>query len=219
MKTVSLSGSLRANVGKTDAKSLREKGQVPCVIYGAGEQIHFFADTRHFKDIIYTPETNLVNVEIGGKQYKTVLQEAQFHRITDQLIHVDFLQVAEDKPIAVQLPVKTTGSAQGVKDGGRLVLKMRKLKVKALVSKLPSHIDLNVEKLEIGKAISTGDIKIDGLTIMHPKNLTVVSVQTQRAAVVEEAPAAGTPVAGAAPAAAAPAAGAAPAKPAAPAKK
>lgn len=218
MKTVSLSGSLRANVGKTDAKALREKGLVPCVIYGAGEQTHFSADIRDFKDIIFTPETKIVNVELNGKTYKTVLQEAQFHRLTDQLIHADFLQVSEDKPVAVFLPVKTSGAAEGVKAGGKLVLKMRKLKVRGLISKLPQYIDINVEKLEIGKSIATGDINIAGLTIMHPKNLTVVSVQTTRAAAPEEVAAPAT-TAAAAPAAgaAAPAAGAA--KPAAPAKK
>ena len=217
MKTVSLSGSLRANVGKTDASALRAKGLVPCVIYGAGEQIHFSADSRHFKDIIFTPETKIVNVEIDGKSYKTVLQEAQFHRITDQLIHADFLQVTEDKPVAVFLPVKTNGSAEGVKAGGKLVIKMRKLKVKGLISKLPQYIDLNVEKLEIGKAIATGDIQIEGITIMHPKNLTVVSVQTTRAAATEEVAAPAAAAKTAAPAAA-PAAAAA-AKTAAPAKK
>ncbi|HQQ94931.1 MAG TPA: 50S ribosomal protein L25/general stress protein Ctc [Bacteroidia bacterium] len=220
MKTVSLSGSPRANVGKTDASALRAQGQVPCVIYGAGEQIHFSADERHFKDIIYTPETKIVNVEIGGKSYKTVLQEAQFHRITDKLIHADFLQVTENKPVAVFLPVKTNGTAEGVKAGGRLVVKMRKLKAKGLISQLPQHIELNVEKLEIGKSIATGDINIEGISILHPKNLTVVSVQTQRNAAAEEAatPAAGT-TAAAAPTAAPAAAPAAGAKPAAPAKK
>lgn len=203
MKTVSLSGSPRANVGKTDANALRAKGRVPCVIYGAGEQIHFSADERHFKNIIFTPETNLVEVDLDGKKYKTVLQEAQYHKINDKLIHADFLQVVDDKAITVSLPVKTKGQAQGVKDGGRLVLKMRKIKVKGLVSKMPDFIELDIEKLTIGKSIAAGDIKIDGLTVLHPENISIVSVQTQRAAVVEEvAPkattAAATPAAGAA---------------------
>ncbi len=205
MKTVQLSGSPRANVGKTDAAALRAQGRVPCVIYGGGEQIHFSADTRHFKDIIYTPETNLVNVEVNGKSYRTVLQEAQFHRIKDTLIHADFLLVSDDKPITVKLPVKTVGQAEGVKAGGKLNLKMRKLKVKGLVSKLPEVIELNIENLGIGKSIAAGDINIEGITLLHPKNISIVSVDTTRAAVVEEAPAA--------------AAGAAAKTPAAPAKK
>lgn len=188
MKTVTLSGSPRANVGKVNANSLRKSGQVPCVIYGGGEQIHFSADERSFKDIIYTPETNLVSVEVGGKSYKTVLQEAQFHKINDKLIHADFLLVNDDKPVTVQIPVKTVGQSEGVKAGGKLVVKMRKVKVKGLVSKLPAQIELNIEKLAIGKSISIGDINIDGLTLLHPKNISVVSVQTTRNVVtVEEA--------------------------------
>jgi len=213
MKTVQLSGSPRANVGKTDAVALRAAGKVPCVIYGAGEQIHFSADIRHFKNIIFTPETNLVEIDVNGKKYTTVLQEAQYHKINDNLIHADFLQVTENKPVSVKLPVKTIGQAEGVKAGGKLNLKLRKLKVKGLVSKLPEYIELNVEKLSIGKAISAGDITIDGITLLHPKNISVVSVDTTRAAAVEET--AATPAAGAAPAAPAAAAKA----PAAPAKK
>ena len=186
MKTVSLSGSPRASVGKTDAASLRAKGQVPCVIYGGNEQIHFYADERAFKDIIYTPDTNLVNITVDGKSFSAVLQEAQFHKINDKLIHADFLQVIEGKPVTVQIPVKTIGQAQGVKDGGKLNVKMRKLKVKGLVNKLPERIELNIENLGIGKSIAVGDIKIDGITILHPSNISVVSVQTTRNATAEE---------------------------------
>lgn len=186
MKTVSLSGSPRANVGKTDANALRNSGRVPCVIYGAGEQIHFSADERHFKSIIFTPETNLVEVDVEGKKYRTVLQEAQYHKINDKLIHADFLLVSDDKPVTVHLPVKAIGQAQGVKDGGKMAIKLRKVKVRGLVSKLPATLDLNVEKLTIGKSISAGDIKIDGITILHPENISIISVQTTRTAVVEE---------------------------------
>ncbi len=207
MKTVSLSGSPRASVGKVDAKALRNKGHVPCVIYGFGEQIHFSADERHFKNIIFTPETNLVEVEVSGKKYKTVLQEAQYHKINDRLIHADFLLVNEDKAVSVQLPVKAIGQAEGVKAGGKMTIKLRKLKVRGLISKLPESIDLNVEKLTIGKSISAGDIHIDGLTLLHPKNISVISVQTTRVVVEEVAPKAAT-TAAATPAAAA----AAPAK-------
>ena len=205
MKTVSLSGSLRANVGKTDATALRAKGMVPCVIYGAGKQIHFSADSRHFKNIIYTPNTNIVDITVDGNTYKTVLQEAQFHRIKDTLIHADFLEVVDSKPVTVQLPVKTVGQSAGVKAGGKLNIKMRKLKVRGLISKLPEHIELNIENLSIGKAIAAGDIQLDGISILHPKNISVVSVDTTRAAVAEEAAAAAAPAAAksAAPAAAA----------------
>jgi large subunit ribosomal protein L25 len=205
MKTVSLSGSPRANVGKTDANALRAAGRVPCVIYGAGEQLHFSADERHFKDIIFTPETNLVEIDLNGKKYRTILQEAQYHKINDKLIHADFLSVSDDKPVTVQLPVKTSGQAIGVKNGGKMVTRMRKIKVRGLVSKLPSDIELNVENLEIGKSITAGDIQLDGIDVLHPENISIVSVQTQRTAVVEVETAKVTTAAAATPAAAAPA--------------
>ncbi len=201
MKTVKLSGSPRANVGKTNANNLRAEGQVPCVIYGAGEQIHFSADIRHFKNIIFTPETNLVEIEIDGKKYTTILQEAQYHKINDSLIHADFLQVTENKPVTVQLPVKTTGQAEGVKAGGKLVVKLRKVKVRGLISKMPEHVELDITNLAIGSSISAGDVKIDGITLLHPKNISLVSVNTTRAvaqAETEAAPAkAATPAAAA----------------------
>jgi len=211
MKTVTLSGSLRANVGKSDANALRVKGHVPCVIYGAGEQIHFSTDERSFRDVIYTPETSIVEVNIDGKKYKTVLQESQFHKVTDKLLHADFLQIVDGKPVTVQLPVKTIGQAEGVKAGGKMTLKMRKLKVRGLINKLPENIELNVEGLVIGKSISVGDLNLDGITILHPKNISIVSVQTTRNVPAEEVKAtvttaAATPAAtAAAPAKAAPA--------------
>ncbi|MBL7911989.1 MAG: 50S ribosomal protein L25/general stress protein Ctc [Bacteroidia bacterium] len=213
MKTVSLSGSLRANVGKVDATAVRAKGHVPCVIYGGGEQIHFSADIRDFKNIIFTPETNLVEVNIDGKKYNTILQEAQYHKINDRLIHADFLLVTNDKPVSVSLPVKAVGQAEGVKAGGRMVLKLRKLRVRGLIAKLPESINLNVDKLSIGKSISVGDINIDGITVLHPKNISVISVETTRAVVAEE------PAKVATTAAATTATPAAAAKTAAPAKK
>ncbi|MEI6020592.1 MAG: 50S ribosomal protein L25 [Bacteroidota bacterium] len=208
MKTVSLSGSLRANVGKTDATALRANGMVPCVIYGSGKQIHFSADTRHFKNIIYTPNTNLVDITVDGNTYKTVLQEAQFHKIKDTLIHADFLEVNESNPVTVQLPVKAIGQSAGVKAGGKLNIKLRKLKVRGLISKLPEFIELSIENLTIGKSIAAGDIQLEGISILHPKNISVISVDTTRAAVAEETAAT---TAAPAKAAAAPAAAAKPA--------
>ena len=186
MKTVTLSGSLRANVGKSDANALRVKGHVPCVIYGGGEQIHFSTDTRSFRDVIFTPDTNIVEINLDGKIYKTVLQESQYHKVTDKLIHADFLLIVDGKPVTVQIPVKAVGQAEGVKAGGKMTIKMRKLKVRGLINKLPERIELNVDHLTIGKTISVGDINIDGITILHPKNISVISVQTQRAVVAEE---------------------------------
>lgn len=191
MKTVSLSGSSRANVGKSDAKTLRTKGNVPCVLYGGGEQIHFYADERAFKPLIFTPNAHIVELSVDGKNYRCVLQETQYHKINDRLIHADFLLVVEGKPVTMEIPVKTTGQSIGVKAGGKLVLKQRKLKVRGLANELPDAIELNIENLEIGKSISVGDISIKGVTLLAPKNIAVVSVQTTRAvAQAESAPAA-----------------------------
>ncbi len=204
MKTVSLSGSLRTNVGSKDATELRAKGMVPCVLYGGQEQIHFYSDIRNFKNIVYTPEVSLVELDINGKKYNSILQEAQFHKLNDRLIHADFLAVKEDKPIVVELPVKTEGAAEGVKAGGKLTLKTRKLRVKALAKDLPDAITVNIENLGIGKSIAVGDIKLEGVQLLNAKNVTVVSVnvtravaQAEQAAAKEEKKAAPTPAAAA----------------------
>jgi large subunit ribosomal protein L25 len=160
---------------------------VPCVIYGGNEQIHFHADERSFKPIIFTPNAHIVEINLDGKVYKTVLQEAQYHKINDNLIHADFLMVTADKPVTVKLPVKATGQSEGVKAGGKLNVKMRKLKVRGLIAHLPESIDLSIDKLGIGKSISVGDINIDGITILHPKNISVISVDTTRNVFTEEA--------------------------------
>lgn len=187
MKSVTLSGSLRANVGKVDAKELRAKGHVPCVIYGGTEQIHFHADERAFKPVIFTPNAHIVEINLDGKVYKTVLQEAQYHRINDKLIHADFLQIIDGKPVTANIPVVLVGQSEGVKKGGKLVLKLRKLKARGLANVLPDAIELNVDKLDIGGSIAVGDINIDGVALLNAKNVSVVAVQTTRA-VAAEAP-------------------------------
>lgn len=187
MKTVQLSGSARTNVGKVDAKELRAKGHVPCVIYGGNEQIHFHADERAFKPVIYTPNAHIVEINLDGKVYKTVLQEAQYHRINDKLIHADFLQIVDGKPVTVNIPVKLVGQSEGVKKGGKLVLKLRKLKARGIAQELPDSIDLNIDKLDIGNSIAVGDISIPGVTLLNAKNVSVVAVNTTRAAAAAEA--------------------------------
>lgn len=186
MKSVTLSGSPRANVGKVDAKAIREKGFVPCVIYGGKEQIHFQADERAFKPIIFTPNAHIVEVNLDGKVYKTVLQEAQYHKITDKLIHADFLEIVEGKPVTANIPVVLTGQSEGVKKGGKLVLKQRKLKARGMAHELPDSIELSIEKLDIGEGIAVGDIEIKGVTLLNAKNVSVVSVQTTRAVAASE---------------------------------
>jgi len=185
MKSVTLSGSLRANVGKVNAKAVREKGNVPCVIYGGKEQIHFEADIRAFKPVIFTPNAHIVEIDLDGKVYKTVLQEAQYHKINDKLIHADFLEIIEGKPVTANIPVVLTGQSEGVKKGGKLVLKMRKLKVRGIAAQLPDAIEVSISALDIGDSVSVGEIVIEGATLLNAKNVSVVSVTTTRAVAAE----------------------------------
>ena len=185
MKSVQLSGPLRANVGKVNAKAVREKGNVPCVIYGGTEQIHFEADIRAFKPVIFTPNAHIVEIDLGGKVYKTVLQEAQYHKITDNLIHADFLEIQESKPVTANIPIVLTGQSEGVKKGGKLVLKMRKLKVRGIAANLPDAIEVSISKLDIGDSVSVGEIVVEGATLLNAKNVSVVSVTTTRAVAAE----------------------------------
>lgn len=217
MKAVSISGSLRANVGKKDAVALRNANQVPCVLYGGKEQIHFAVPSPEFKNLIYTPEVQTVDLSISGKKYSAILQEAQYHALTDNLIHVDFLEIIPGKPVIMNIPIKTTGTSPGVRAGGKLVKKLKTLKVKGAVDKMPDNISIAIDSLEIGQGILVSDIKLDGLTLLNAPNVTVVSVQVTRAAVAnaDEAAKAAAPAKGAAPAAAAKAPAAAAAKPAA----
>jgi large subunit ribosomal protein L25 len=218
MKAVSISGSLRTNVGKKDASALRNANQVPCVLYGGKEQVHFAVSAPEFKNLIYTPEVQTVDLNISGKKYNAILQEAQFHALTDNLLHVDFLEIVAGKPVTMNIPVKTTGTSPGVRAGGKLLKKLKTLKVKGPVEKMPDTIDIAIDSLEIGQGVRVGDIKLEGLTLLNAESVTVVSVQVTRAAVAsaDEAAKAAAPAKAATPAAgAAKPAAAAAAKPAA----
>ena len=209
MKTVSISGSPRVSVGKKDAKALRREGKVPCVLYGGGQHIHFSSLEKDFGKIVYSAEAHMVNLDLDGKQVNALLQEIQFHKISDKILHVDFLEVIPGKPVVLNLPVKVEGNPTGVKAGGKLHKKMRTVKVKGMPDKFPEALVLNVESMEIGDTISISDLKGDGLQFLDAPNVTVVSVRVTRAVVEEVKPVAAT--AAAAPAAAsgtAPAAGA-----------
>jgi large subunit ribosomal protein L25 len=183
MKSIFVSGSPRENVGKKDAKALRLKGLVPCVLYGGDEQIHFFANEKDFKPLLFTPETHTVELEISGKKYNAILQDVSYHAINDRLLHVDFLHVDETKPVVIAIPVTVSGVAPGVREGGKLVIKVRKMKIRALLSKLPDNINVDISKLEIGQSV-----KVEQLQSQHPElalldapNVAVVSVTATRA--------------------------------------
>ena len=203
MKSVSISGSPRANVGKKDATALRNAKQVPCVLYGGKEQVHFAVLAADFKDLIYTPHVHTVEIDVAGKKFNAIMQEAQFHKVNDSLLHVDFLEITAGKPVTMNIPVKTTGTSPGVRAGGKLVKKLKTLKVRGLVEKMPDTIDIAIDSLEIGQGVRVADIKLDGLTMLNASNITVVGVQTTRAAAAEATAAAAAT--GAAKGAAAPA--------------
>jgi len=182
MKTVSVSGSLRENVGKKDAKSLRRQDLVPCVVYGGKEQINFTLPIKAFKDLIYTPEPCLIKLEVGGKIVDSVIQDTQFHPVTDKIIHADFLEIKPDKPVKIDIPVRIIGNSPGVIKGGKLVLKLRKLKVQGLMDKLPDFIDIDISQLDIGDSFLVSQLDVKDLAFLnHPASI-VVTIKTTRAA-------------------------------------
>lgn len=186
MNTVSLSGSLRENVGKKDAKKLRAQGLVPCIIYGKDTEVRFYTDKKSFKTILFTPETYIINFEIGGKVYKTILQDIQYHPLSDEVLHADFLSVTEDKPITVTLPIRTQGTSPGVMRGGKLKMRVPRLKVKGLIKDLPDFVYVDISNLNVNQAIRVKDLNIPNLCPLVGENNIVVDVKAKKSAVTEE---------------------------------
>lgn len=180
MKTVSVSGSLRENVGKKDAKALRREGLVPCVLYGGKQQVSFAIPEASFKDIIYTPESCLVNLEISGKKYMVIQQDAQFHPVKGNIIHCDFMEIFPDKPVKLDVPIAIVGNSPGVIKGGKLITKLRKLKIKGLMDALPDVVEVNISKLQIGDSVKVGQLKTKGVEFLTPANSVVVTVKVTR---------------------------------------
>lgn len=209
MKTLNLSVNPRTSTGRNTASSLRREGKVPGVLYGGSEVVHFEAEEKSFKPLIYTPDIHLVKLDLGGKQTDAILKDIQYHPVTDQIMHIDMLEVSADKPVEMSVPVQFIGTAAGVREGGQMLKKLTRINVKGLISKIPGTIDINVEGLGIGDYVRIENLKIDGITFMHEPAVTVVAVKETRA-VVEETPvaAAAAPAEGAAAEGAAPAEGA-----------
>jgi large subunit ribosomal protein L25 len=205
MKVIELNGVLRTKKGKKDAMHIRREAKVPCILYGGKEQITFSVIEKDFKPLVYTPEIHTVKLNVDGKVYNAILQDIQHHTISDAITHADFLEIMPGKAVTMNVPVQTTGAAPGVKAGGKLQKKLRTVRVKGAIEKMPDVIKLDVSKLEIGDSIRVGDLKYDGMTFLQASNITVVGVRITRN-VVEETPAAGATTA-AAPAAGAAAAG------------
>ncbi|MFU8844187.1 MAG: 50S ribosomal protein L25/general stress protein Ctc [Bacteroidales bacterium] len=183
MKSVSMSGSLRGNVGKKDAKKQRREEKVPCVLYGGKEQIHFTVDVADFKKIIFTPEVYLIKLNINGNEFDAILQDVQYHPVTDSVLHADFLQVIPGKPVVIGIPLEYEGVAPGVLKGGRLVKKVRKLKVKGLIEEMPDKIKISISKLDIGDSTRVKDVIFGNLEFLDTPNAEIVGVKTARTVV------------------------------------
>lgn len=182
MKTFDLTGTARANFGKKAAKSIRAEKKVPCVLYGGENNVNFVVETSDLRKLIYTPEVYLVNLTIDGKTVKAIVKEMQFHPLTEDVLHMDFLEVLENKPVAVEIPVQLTGLAEGVKAGGKLSLEMRKLRVKGMYNEIPERIVIDVTNVALGKKIQVADVAVDNLQILNAKNAVVAQVKLTRAA-------------------------------------
>jgi large subunit ribosomal protein L25 len=186
MKEVSLSGSARTNVGKKDAKAVRAAGNVPCVVYGAGNQVHFSVKHVDMEKLIYTPNVYIINVDVDGTTVKTIIQDIQFHPVTDKIVHVDFIELQDDKKIKVNIPVNLFGRSPGVLNGGKLQQIFRRLKVYALPGDLPDSIEVDITPLKIGMAIRVSDVNTDKLNIINSPNAVICSVKMARGVVEEE---------------------------------
>ncbi len=180
MKTIEIQGLKRSDLTKQSLKALRVDEQVPCVLYGGAEPIHFSVPLSQFKGLVYTPNVYIVKVMVDGKDYSCVMQDIQFHPVNDIIQHVDFLEINESNPVIINVPIKVTGVSEGVKQGGKLVTKVRRLKVKALPKQLPDFIELDITPLKIGGTIRVRDLKSKGVEFLDSPSNVVIAVRTTR---------------------------------------
>ncbi len=182
MESVKVSGELRTNLGKKWAKTVRRQGLVPAVLYGAGDPIHFTVKPLALRDLIYSPEFRLAELEVDGTTYKAIVKDHQFHPVTDDMTHIDFLALQDDHPVKVQVPVRFEGSSPGVRNGGKLQVAVRRVKVKTTPEHLIDHVMLNISDMDLGSAIRVRDIaEMDGVQIMTPASTPIASVEVPRA--------------------------------------
>ena len=184
MKSITIKGSERESVGKKATKALRNAGKVPCVVYGGEKPLHFAADELAFRDLVYTGAAHTVKVDLGEGKLKAIMQDIQFHPVTDRILHIDFYQLFDDKEVTMNIPVRLQGNAPGVRNGGRLLFRKRKLSIKALPDNLPDFFDIDISKLKIGDNITVESLITDEFEILHPETTVVVQVKTMRAAIV-----------------------------------
>ena len=183
MKTLAMFGYLRDGVGKSSTKTLRNEGKVPCVLYGSKENLNFSMYSEDFKNLVYTPNTYKVQLEVDGKIYQAVLKDIQYHPVNDSILHADFLTISEDKAVEIRIPIKLVGNSVGVRAGGKILVKTQKLRIKTIPSKLPDYVEINIENLEIGKSIKVADLPAADYTILDSPNNPIVTIKTTRAAV------------------------------------
>uniref|UniRef100_UPI00404B8F38 50S ribosomal protein L25/general stress protein Ctc n=1 Tax=Flavobacterium sp. TaxID=239 RepID=UPI00404B8F38 len=182
MKSITIKGSERESVGKKATKALRDAGMVPCVIYGGNQPVHFAAEDKAFKNLVYTPNAHTVVIELGGQKMDAILQDIQFHPVSDKILHIDFYQLHEDKEVMMEVPVKVTGTSPGVLSGGVLRLNQRRLKVKALPKNLPDFVEANISELQMGNKLYVTKIVAEDFKLLHPDNTVVAQVRISRAA-------------------------------------
>jgi large subunit ribosomal protein L25 len=214
MKTITIEGHLRTEMGKQATRQLRSEEKVPGVIYGGAKEVNFSALATSFKTLVYTPDFQLAEIKVDGQAYRCILKDLQFDKVTDALIHADFMELVEDKKVVATIPIKFTGAAKGVKDGGKLITKMKALKIKTYPKYLKENIEVDLTELELNGNVRVEDVKADNYEILNSPRIPIASIVLTRQLKQEEA--AATPAAaGAKPAAAAAAAPAAAGKPAA----
>lgn len=187
MKSIEVKGTARTIAEHSSEqsralKALRKNNCVPCVLYGAGDNVHFTVTNDEVRNLIYTPHIYVVDLAIDGKKVKAILKDVQFHPVKDTILHIDFYQIDELKPIIMEVPVQLEGLAEGVKAGGKLTLQMRKLKVKALYNVIPEKLTVKVAHLGLGKTVKVGELSYEGLTLLNAKEAVVCAVQLTRAA-------------------------------------
>jgi large subunit ribosomal protein L25 len=181
MKTLEIIGYKRANLGKKASTDLRLEGYAPCVLYGGTQQVHFYSPMILFKELLYTPNVYQVALNIEGDEYKAILQDSQFHPVNEVLLHVDFMELQENKPVRMEVPIRFTGTAPGVQKGGKLVSKLRKLAIKALPADIPDYITVDISNLELGRSIKTGEVQAENYTILSNPNIPIATVEIPRA--------------------------------------
>jgi large subunit ribosomal protein L25 len=180
MKTFELKASLRKDTGKKESKNLRKQELVPCVVYGGEKIVHFAVIEKDFKNLIYTPDVFLVKLDIDGEKYDAVIQDIQFHPVSDRILHVDFSQVIDGKAVTINLPIELTGNSLGMLDGGKLRQRRRSLKVRGLAEHMPDYLKVDITSLDIGDSMKVGDLEYENLEVLDPQRAMVVGVVSSR---------------------------------------